>query len=82
MDTQTPDTGKKQSRPQIAVWYFVGATFAFTWGSGLMPGVETRTPLSFILLGAGFIAIVAGMVVLAKEVRVAKEDAEATRPPN
>ena len=79
MDTQTPDTGDKQSRPQIAVWFFIGATFAFTWGSGVMPGVETRTPLSFILLGAGFVAIVVGMVMLRKEL-TAKPDRENTPP--
>ncbi len=79
MDTQKSDTGSTQSRPQVAVWYFVGATFAFTWGSGVMPGVETRTPLSFILLGAGFVAIIVGMVMLRKEL-TAKPERESTPP--
>jgi len=79
MDTQKSDTGSTQSRPQVAVWFFIGATFAFTWGSGVMPGVETRTPLSFILLGAGFVAIVVGMVMLRKEL-TAKPDQE-SKPP-
>ena len=79
MDKQTPHPGDKQSRPQVAVWFFIGATFAFTWGSGVMPGVETRTPLSFILLGAGFVAIIVGMVMLRKEL-TAKPDRESTPP--
>ena len=78
MDTQTPDTGKQQPRPQVAVWFFVGATFAFSWGSGLMPGMETRTPKSWVLLGAGLVAIVAGMFVLARELREAKKEGVAT----
>ena len=66
---------------RIRAWlaFFIGATFAFTWGSGVMPGVETRTPLSFILLGVGFVAIIVGMVMLRKEL-TAKPDRESTPP--
>lgn len=74
MDTQQTPAGEKQSRPQVAVWYFVGATFAFAWSAGVMPGTESGSPLSIIMAVGGVVAFVGGCIVLRRELLAAKAD--------
>ncbi|GAA1683210.1 hypothetical protein GCM10009807_28810 [Microbacterium lacus] len=56
-----------QDTPNIAVWYFVGATFIFAAPALFMP--EAEIWLRALLLAAGFVAVIAGAIQLGREIK-------------
>lgn len=56
----------KTESPQVAIWYFVGATFIFAAPALLFPDAELWVRI--IVFAAGFLAIVAGGVQLGREI--------------
>jgi hypothetical protein len=52
--------------PQIAIWYFVGATFLFAASVTFFP--DAQLWVRIILWVAGFIAVLGGGVQLAREI--------------
>lgn len=70
-DMSTEERRKKA--PETAVWYFVGATFAFVLGPMLFSdgGLDRWQTVLFMILGAGLFT--GGCVVFAKERRLRRE---------
>lgn len=56
-----------QDTPNIAVWYFVGATFIFAAPALFMP--EAEIWLRVLLFAAGFVAVIAGGIQLGREIK-------------
>lgn len=56
-----------QVTPNIAVWYFVGATFIFAAPALFVP--EAEIWLRVLLLAAGFVAVIAGGIQLGREIK-------------
>ncbi|WP_120002812.1 hypothetical protein [Nesterenkonia muleiensis] len=64
---------KRKKAPETAVWYFVGATFAFALGPMLFSdgGPDRWQTVLSMILGAGL--FISGCVVFAKERRLRRE---------
>jgi protein-S-isoprenylcysteine O-methyltransferase Ste14 len=67
--------------PNIAVWYFVGATFIFAVPALFMP--EAEIWLRVLLFSAGFVAVIGGGIQLGREIkqRSASRVAASSKPP-
>lgn len=63
----------KNETPQIAVWYFVGATFIFIAPTMFFQG-SAPLPVTTGTLVAGFIVVVLGGVQLGREIRQRRRD--------
>ena len=57
--------------PQIAIWYFVGATFIFAAPTLFFPDADLWVRI--VLFAIGFLAIVGGGIQLGREIRQRRE---------
>lgn len=60
------------SQPQIAVWFFVGATFVFAAPLLFFP--EAAWWARIVSLGVGFVLVVCGGIQLGRELRTRRPD--------
>lgn len=67
------ETRKKTGTPETAVWYFIGATFAFALGPSLFSGGESLGWQAILFNVLGIVAFVCGCVVFIRELRLRKE---------
>ncbi len=73
------DTNHPESPAQIAVWYFVGATFAFSLPNLFFPDAELWTRI--LLFVAGMALMIAGGFRLAQEVGARRGGSRGDVPP-
>ena len=59
--------------PQTAVWYFVGATFAFALGPTLFSSGDPTGWQTILFMILGAVLFVCGCAVFAKELRLRRE---------
>lgn len=71
------ETKKKTETPETAVWYFIGATFAFALGPSLFNSGESLGWQAMLLNILGVVAFVCGCVVFVQERRKRKEAKQA-----
>ena len=64
--------------PQIAVWYFVGATFIFAAPALFFPGAQPWVRVALFI--AGFLVIVAGGIQLGREITQRRNRSGETPP--
>lgn len=74
--TSTPEPRREQQ--QIAVWYFVGATFVFGMPAAFLTDPAPWVRLVFLVIG--FALVVAGGVQLGRELRQRRGSGRAGRP--
>ena len=60
-------SNSRSSTPQIAVWYFIGATFIFAASTLFFPDAPLWIRISCLALG--FLVVVAGGFQLGREIR-------------
>ena len=65
------NTSLGDDTPQIAIWYFVGATFLFAAPALFFPDADQWVRIA--LLAAGFLAIVGGGIQLGREIRLRRD---------
>ena len=63
----SPEAKKPQTPGGTAVWYFVAATFLFSGTTFFGTSGEGRGPLTIVGIVAGFVVLVAGIVVFRRE---------------
>ncbi|MET0297220.1 MAG: hypothetical protein ABW024_07450 [Microbacterium sp.] len=72
-------TSQESPTPQIAIWYFVGATFVFAAPVIFFP--DAGVWLRIATLALGFALIVVGGIQLGREITQRRENKAAAPPP-
>lgn len=67
-------TAREEDRPQVAVWYFVGATFLLTMPMLMFPDLPLCARIGVLVAGLGL--IVGGGYRLSKELKERRRDDE------
>lgn len=64
------ETRKKTGTGETAVWYFIGATFAFALGPSLFSSGQALDWQTLLFNSLGVVAFICGCVVFVKELRI------------